>query len=337
MSKKEAVNHGSLDNELGVEILEDKMVVAEEDSVEEIDLNGPLAAIYAKRDLQLKAQAGEIPTKIEDVKLETTALADPEITVVVNGKEKLVAQSRINAAGGVAAYQKSAAASEMLNQASADSRRLREQEVQLQERERLLIVREQQMNQPEKVAGPSSQDALRQIAKEYHEAILDGEMEKAGELLIQLQATPRAMVEGKNEVAAEAVRVARAEMERDRSDAADKLFEANRQDAVLDFQERFPDVADDPKLRAMADSETVTIQQAHPTWTPKEIINEAAQSVRKWITERTAIPSAERKLDAKRGLGNIRGGSAVAVTRQAPPPQTKSNYVENLRKQRGLE
>ena len=325
--KNKADTTDAMDDKSGIEMVEDLMVVSEAETVEELNKDDPLAAIYAKRDEQLRAQAGESTAPPEEAKATIEPQVDTDVVVVVNGKEKLVAQSRIDAAGGVAAYQKSAAASEMLNQASAETRRLREQESQLQERERALSLREQQMNQPERAAEPSSQDALRQAAKEYHEAILDGNMDKAGDLLIQLQATPRAMANSNEEVAATAVRAAKAELERERRDADSRVFEESRHDAVLEFQERFPDVADDPKLRAMADSETIAIQQAHPTWSPKEIITEAAQSVRKWITERTAIPSAERKLEAKRGSANIRGGSAVSVARQVPPPQTKSNYV----------
>ena len=342
MNKKAAVVHGSLEGELGVEMTEDKMVVSEEDVVEEINPDDPLAAIYAKRDLQLKAQAGEAtPPPQEEAKTDTAApQVDTDVVVIVNGKEKLVAQSRIDAAGGIAAYQKSAAASELLNQASADARRLKERESQLQERERVLSLREQEMTQASRAVEPSIQDALdaiEEMAIEYHEALLDGDTKKASKLLLKMQAASTTTAYSKSEIADEAVRAAKAEMERANRDAANQRFEESRQDAVLEFQERFPDVADDPKLRAMADSETVTIQQAHPTWSPKEIITEAALSVRKWITERTAIPSAERKLEAKRSRDNIRGGSAASVTRQSPPPQSNSNYVEQLRKQRGLE
>lgn len=325
-----------------VEMVENTMVVAEADAAEDINPDDPRAAIYAKRDEQLKAQAGDTAiagdqeAKSEKTAKSTETPSGNEISVVVNGKEKLVAKSRIDAAGGVAAYQKLAAASELLNQTTADARRLREQELHFQERERQLLLREQQY-QSAKTAEPSSPDALKQVASEYHEAILDGNIDRANELLVQIQATRNATVGNKEEVAREAVRLARSELERDGIEAARSRFEAERQEAILDFQDRFPDVADDPRLRAMADSETIALLEAHPNWSPKVIITEAAQSVRKWITERTAISSSDQKLATKRGQDSIRGGSAVAALRPAAPPQTKSNYVETLRKQRGLE
>ena len=331
----------SIENEelevANVEIIAEKPVMERAEEDEELDLTDPRAAIYAKRDAQLKAQAGgdavdAVPTPA--VVVETKS---DEVTVVINGKEKLISQARIDAAGGVVAYQKQAAASEMLNQASAEVRRVREQEAQIIERERQLSLREQEIqNQSFRTPAPSNMDAL-SVAKEYHEAILDGDLDKASRLLLQIQTAQQVATVDKNEVANEAVRRARQELEQERRQQEQRQFETERQEANFDFEARFPDVADDPKLRALANQETIALQQAHPTWTPKEIIIAAAQSVQKWATERTAISSTDQKLAAKRGTSNIRGGSVVAAQRQAPAPQTKSNYVEQLRKARGLE
>ena len=330
----------SIENEelevASVEIIAEKPVMERAPEDEELDLNDPRAAIYAKRDAKLKAEAeGEAEAAPQRAAAPVETKTD-EVTVVINGKEKLVSQARIDAAGGIAAYQKTAAASELLNQASAEARRVREQEAQIIERERQLALREQEIqNQSFRTPAPSNTDALN-VAKEYHEAILDGDMDKASRLLLQIQAAQSVATVDKNEVANEAVRRARQELEQERRQQERQQFENERMEANFDFEERFPDVADDPKLRALANQETIALQQAHPTWTPKEIIIAAAQSVQKWATERTAISSVDQKLAAKRGTSNIRGGSVVAAQRQAPAPQTKSNYVEQLRTARGL-
>ena len=321
----------------GLEIVAEKPVLDRPEAEEELDLNDPRAAIYAKRDAKLKAEMQLEPAVIKEVAEEAPELNSDEVKVIINGKEKLVSQSRIDAAGGVVAYQKQAAASEMLNQASAEAKRIREQEAQILERERQLNVREQEIQrQSFSTPVPSNQDALIVVAKEYHEAILDGDMDKASQLLIQMQTARNATV-NKDEVANEAVRRARQELERERQQQEYRQFEIERHEANFDFEARFPDVADDPKLRALANQETIALQEAHPTWTPKEIIIAAAQSVQKWATERIAISSTDQKLAAKRGQSNIRGATVIAAQRQAPPPQTKSNYVEQLRKARGLE
>jgi hypothetical protein len=325
----------------GVEIIADKPVLERPNDEEEFDSNDPRAAIYAKRDAQLKAemQAEPVASSVAQAVAVEEENSD-EVKVVINGKEKLVSQARIDAAGGIVAYQKQAAASELLNQASAEARRIREQEAQILERERQLSIREQEIqNQSFKTPAPSNddnEDALL-AAKEYHEAILDGDMDKASRLLLQIQAAQSVATVDKNEVANEAVRRARQELDVERSRQEQQQFEIERQEANFDFEARFPLVADDPKLRALANQETIDLQAAHPTWTPKEIITAAAQSVQNWASERLAISSTDQKLAAKRGTSNIRGGSVVAAQRQAPAPQTKSNYVEQLRKARGLE
>jgi hypothetical protein len=315
----------SIENEelevANVEIIAEKPVIERAPEDEELDLNDPRAAIYAKRDAQLKAQAeGEAANAAPTPAVAAETKSD-EVTVVINGKEKLVSQARIDAAGGVVAYQKQAAASELLNQASAEARRVREQEAQIAERERLLSLREQEFKSF-RTPAPSNTDAL-STAKEYHEAILDGDMDKASRLLLQIQAAQSVATVDKNEVANEAVRRARQELEMERARQEQQNFEIERQEANFDFEARFPLVADDPKLRALANQETIALQAAHPTWTPKEIITAAAQSVQNWASERLAISSTDQKLAAKRGTSNIRGGSVVAAQRQAPAPRTR--------------
>lgn len=320
-----------------VEMIEGAPVREDASEVEEINQDDPRAAIYAKRDEQIKQQAGD--SEPNDAAAATAAAdakpADAEVTVIVNGKEKLVAQSRIDAAGGITAYQKTAAASEMLNQASAELRQAREHVAQIQERERQLAEREQKI-QSERVAEPSTPDALEQIAREYHEALMDGDSDKASKLFIQMQTTRNATV-NKEEIVNEVVQRTNAEIEREQQAKARQRFAAEVQEANLDYRERFPDIADDPELSSMANQKTIALQEAHPDWSPKVIIAEAAQSVRKWITERTAISSSEQKLAIKRSLDNTRGGSVRAVSRPAPAPQTNSDYVSMVRKQRGLE
>jgi|GEM_PF-3357677 len=324
-------------------------------NIEDIPLNpeDPRTAIYAKRDAQLKEQAGELddlpkedeedPPKAGEDDLPKPAedkLAPGEVTVTINGKEKIVSQSKIDAAGGIAAYQKTAAASELLNQASAEMRRVQEQSAQLQERERLYDRRQQEINQAVKPAAPSelsAPDALRQIAKEYHEAVLDGDMDKAGELLIQMQTARPATVINVEEIAANAVRQVTAKMESEQHAKTQLRFKAEVDEANADYRARFPDIANDEDLSSMANQRTIRLQTEHPDWSPSAIITRAARLTREWITGVRAVSSSEHKLTQKRGQDNIRGGSARAVSRPVAPPQTKSDYVSMVRKQRGLE
>ena len=86
-------------------------------------LDDARAAIYAKHQEKRKEELGALQVSPDD-----------EITVKVNGKERQVPRSKIDAAGGIEAYQKNAAASELLNQASAEARRVKEEAEQLERR-----------------------------------------------------------------------------------------------------------------------------------------------------------------------------------------------------------
>lgn len=330
-------------------VIENKVEPIEigEEGAEEINEDNPLAAIYAKRTEQLKAQVDEI-AKPQEAPPETAkkktakvngaevTIEDGEVVVTINGKEKLVSQSKIDEAGGLATYQIRAAASEKLNQASAELRRVNEQTEQLNAREQAIAVREQAMQETKK-PDLSSPDDLRQMASQYHEAIMEGSIDLANELLIKMQATQTAMAINPDEIASKAVQRARTEIANEYRAASDKEFEVERIEAMQDCQERFPEIFADAELLNMANQKTITIQKGNPTWRPGAIINEAAKSVRNWMTERSAIPSATKKLDAKRSQDTVKGGTARTAIRSAPVPQTKSNYVESLRKQRGLE
>jgi len=300
----------------------------------ELDEADPRTAIYEKREAQVREQAG---VKEPDEKPEKEPVVESdEVMVTINGREKLVAQSRIDAAGGLAAYQKSAAASEMLNTAATEMRRVNEKLAQLDERERQLAFREQQTKESVRTEPPNT-DALKEMATKYHEAILEGDVDIANELLLKMQATQSAMVNNSDEAAEKAVRRARSEIAFENNRDKQQRFAAEVDEANSDFRERFPDIADDPVLSDIANRKTIELQTAHPDWMPKTIITEAAQSVRDWFSKRTAISTTETKIAAKRSQDAVRGGTARAVPRPAPPPQTKGSYVESLRKARGLE
>lgn len=300
------------------------------------------AAIYAKHAAKMQEQMPELAAETVAEDKEPEPIPDEDVTVKVNGKEKKVSKSKVEAAGGIDAYQKNAAASELLNQASAEARRLREREEQLQRREQELQFREHAQEaerdaaQKTTPAAPPDTDARKALAREYHEAMIDGDMDKADELLIRMQTAPTATVVDPEKIAERAVQRAREELTAaERKKQAEK-FESERIEAVTEFETKHADLAGDPELRAMVNGKTVEIYREHPEMGPKAIVNDAIKSVRSLVT-RIKDPGADDKLNAKRQLSTVRGGSARAIPRPAPPPQTNSSYVQELRKQRGLE
>lgn len=269
---------------------------------------------------------------------------DEEITIKVNGRERQVLRSKVDAAGGIEAYQKNAAASEMLNQASAEARRVREQAEALAIRERDIADREQRLKQAldtkptPPTEPPTDAGALKSLARQYHEAMLDGDFEKADELLLQINAAQsNATAIDPEEIANRAVQRARAELEADERRKAAERFEADRQAAVASFPVKHKDLASNPDAFGLVDAKTIEVHREHPDWSAAAIIDEAASRARALIKSVSTSPAASTKLEAKRSMTQIRGGSARTVPQPAPAPQTKSNYVAELRRQRGLD
>lgn len=299
--------------------------------------DGARAAIYAKHAEKRKEQLGTTEPVV-------TADPDEEVTVKVNGRERQVPRSKIDAAGGIEPYQKNAAASEILNQASAEARRVREQTDALAIRERDIAEREKRLSQASANPAPASElpadaGALKTLARQYHDAMLDGDLDKADELLLRLNAAPSATAINPEEIATRAVQRAREELTADDRRKAAERFEADRLEAVAEFPTKYKDLASNPDAHGLVDAKTLEVHREHPEWSAKAIIDEAATRVRNLIRS-VSTPTAnstQEKLEAKRNLTQISGGSARTVPRPAPRPQTKSEYVGDLRKQRGLD
>jgi hypothetical protein len=177
---------------------------------------------------------------------------------------------------------------------------------------------------------------MKELARKYHEAMMDGDLDSADELLVQIQAA-RGATPDADEIARKAAATVKQEVALERQQERAQTLEKERVEAVREFEENFSDVADDPELRNMADRKTLEIMQTHPDWTPKAIIKEAATQVRSWAAGKGLSQGGGDKIAAKRQQTSIRSGSARAVPRTAPTPPTRSQYVESLRKTRGLE
>jgi len=295
------------------------------------------AAIYARHDSRRREQLGVAePAPTE------TPPADEEIVVKVNGKERSVPKSKIDAAGGIEAFQKNAAASELLNQASAERRRVQEEAAQLEARRRDLEEREQRIKQSQATPGtaepglPAQPGDQKALARAYHEAMLDGDLDRADELLLQINAAQKATAVNAEEIANRAVQRAREELTaEDRRKKAEE-FEADRAAAVDQFETKHKDLTS-PVARDLVDATTLDVYREHPDWTATAIIDEAANRVRELIKSAAPTPTpADPRLDAKRKATLIRGGSARNTTPPAPRPESRSEYVQKVREQRGL-
>lgn len=329
--------------------IEEKLepVEVEEVAVTTTDEDDPRAAIYAKVKERRSQEKEGTPVGVDPADRQDPEPPAPSpepdemVTVKINGKEKQVSRAKVEEAGGLDIYQKRHAAEENMRHAADERRRVQEFEQQLvvkaEQLQRYENEIKQRATQQPASSPPPNQDEVKHMARQYHEAILNGDMDQADDLLIKLQGAQKTATPDVDAIARRAAAEARAALDQERQQEAKARFEEERIEAVQKFEEEFADIADDPELRDWADTKTLKIARENPKWSPAKIIEEAARQVREAIGKTVTKAEPSSKLEAKRSMTNVKGGSARAMPKAAPKPPTNSQYVENLRKQRGLE
>ena len=271
------------------------------------------------------------------------------VEVKINGKVREVEKSKVDAAGGIEIYQKGVAANEKLQEAAdanklVDGRitELRELEDRIKNLNPALPAKDEQQDQdpPSEIDGDLKAKLATKV-KEHREALMDGEEDKADQLMIEMvemaqnrPATDSGMLD---QLADKAASKAVGTIEQQR-------FEESRVKAVEVFEKDFFEISSDPYLRDMADNESAKVQQEHPNWTPQEVITEAATRTQNWLNEKRggSEDSTERtkdqKLEAKRSLSTVRSSSGRKPAQvREKPTQSNSDYIKQLRKGRGLD
>lgn len=311
---------------------EEQEAAPQEDSVRD--------AIYKKHSERRQNALGIEPAENEAKPEVKPVERDDEITVKVNGKERLVSKAKIEAAGGVEIFQKNAAASELLNQASAKERQLRDFEAQLNARAQQVEHQAQEIArtaiQKQSVTLPD-EGAIKELATKYHEAFMDGDMDTANDLLIKIRAAQPATAVDRDDIASYAVQKAKSELVAEASRAQAEKFEAERLEASNQFHEQHKDIASDPELLGVVNAKTLEIYREHPDWGPKAIMDEAVTRFKKMVSRLNTPSSTAEKQEAKRSMTTVKGGSARTAVKPAVAPQTKSEYVRQMRVARGLE
>lgn len=343
--------------------VEEKVVseVIENQGVEDVEpVKSPRQEIYEKYDKSKSAEKPEKeekeekPEKPEKPSLEEEKPQEtPKMVMVkINGRERPVEQSKVDNAGGIAAYQKLYAAEEKLREAAETRRILEEQAGKLREQENRLKQREAALSQdaqkptdpPEKLDGDQKK-ALADKAKAYREAVYDGEDEKADSIMMELLDLSRGnansqeyLYEIEEKAASRALRAVQ-EQEQKRQRAQ---FENNRVLALNRFESEFQDIATDARLRGIADSYSADLYRENPSWSPEKNILTAAQMTREWLSEIQGDKgednsTREQKVAEKRSLSTPSSASGrKAQQKTGPKTQTNAEYIQELKRQRGL-
>ena len=298
-------DHELIDNP-NVEVDLDEVI-----SSDEVSPRDAIAAKYAESQREESAPiAADLPEMVE---------------VKVNGKVKTVSREKVEQAGGVDVYQKRLAAEEGMQQLSQERQAIKAEQQRIRdEAQRFEAWKASELAKMQKPA--SSPAELKELAKQYREAIYDGDDDKADEALIQIAAMRSSQQIDINRIKHEAAAAAHNQYRHE-------VYTNELTTAQREFATKYQDVVDDPNLFALADAKTVEIMREHPDWTPSRVIDAAGEAVRAWARGVTA-PATTSKQDAKRALSSPRSATG-RYQQTAKKPMTNSDYVKQLIEQRG--
>jgi len=211
-------------------------------------------------------------------------------------------------------------------------------------KERQLIAREQQINQyvANLNSRPPQQDAAEEgevsdvddIVEKYHSALFEDDAAEAARLLKTLSNSGRGNATQNVE---EVVRRAITSYDQSKKAEVEKVhrlqYQRSLEEAVRSFEEDFPDIAESPELRTVADNKTVTLTQENPDWTPAEIIKAAAEYTRDWAG---TMPKSNGRFERKKKIvRQPRSALASANIGSDEAPMTPSEIVQEMKKARG--
>ena len=302
-----------------------------------------MAAIAVKRDEEFQEEVDEVIASEEPeeiVEKESSPFwKDGDswyTTVKVDGEDIQVPFDDLKSS-----HQKDRASQKRFEEAAEYGRKVQEREAQLN-----AYVQNMQRAQQPKKDVPPSQDAVPEVetndsdlVKQYHQALYEDDADKAAELFTKAlgnrgrsQPATQNVEEVVEEVLGRTLAQQRAQNQRQQQWAYQKSLE----EAVKWFDGEYPDVAGISELRAVADNRTVALTEEHPDWTPKQIMQEAAESTRQWAKEFLSPNKNERAERKKKIVQNPKAATGSSkIGEDEPAPQTAADIIKEMRESRG--
>jgi hypothetical protein len=260
--------------------------------------------------------------------------ADEEmVTLKVNGQDIQKTQAEVDAAGGVAAIQKSLAGDMKLAQAAEEKKKLEQDREEIREVigenkqlkgqiAELTELLKQQKAAPE--ATPASKEEIAAKAKQITEKFFHGDAEELQVAVEEILLSANASVPAPA-APAPAPPVDEAAIARRVQQSID--FKAEQKEAISDFEKNHADLNTDGRRKYVNDL-TIAIGKDNPDWGPKKIITEAVTQTRKDLN--LPVPAAAPKKDPVQDLDSKRNkkqaaADAIPVASQRRTVPAKSN------------
>ena len=101
-------------------------------------------------------------------------------------------------------------------------------------------------------------------------------------------------------------------------------YHKSMEDSVHWFNDQYPDIANNSEFRAIADNKTIELQRENPSWSPQDIIKEAADQTREWVERTLPKPKEDIRVRRKKNItSQPKSASASAqIGDSEPDPAT---------------
>jgi hypothetical protein len=304
-----------------------------------------MAAIAVKRDEEFKEEVGEDEVIASEEPEEVVEKKSSPFwkdgdswytTIKVDGEDIQVPFDDLKAS-----HQKDKASQKRFEDAAEYARRVQEREAQLN-----AYVQNMQRTQQVQKEVPPSQDAVPEeettdadLVKQYHQALYEDDADKAAELFTKAlgnrgrsQPATTNVQEVVEQVLGRTLAQQRAQTQREQQWAYQKSLE----EAVKWFDSEYPDIAKVSELRAVADNRTVALTEENPDWTPKQIMQEAAESTRQWAKEFLSPNKNERAERKKKIVPHPKAASGSSkIGEDEAAPQSTADVIQEMKEARG--
>jgi len=240
-------------------------------------------------------------------------------------------------------HQKDRASQKRFEEAAEYGRRVQHREAQLN-----AYVQQMQQQQQVQRPQPPSQDAepeqeqpddAKELIKKYHEALYEDDADKAAELFKALTNKGRsepAATPNVDQAVQQALQRAMAQQHAQNQRQQQWAYQKSLEDAVKWFDHEYPDIANTPELRAVADNRTIELTQSNPDWSPQQIMQEAAETTRQWAKEFLS-PNKNERADRKRKIVQHPKATNASsrIGEEEPVPETAADIIEEMKRVRG--
>ena len=317
-------------NATPTDALEEVVETSEDAPAEEINLNPSsrqkaLEEIYERRSKEvIEEDFDEYEEEVPDAPVWHDG-EDWKTKIKVDGEEIEVSFDSLKSS-----HQKDQASQKRFEQASAKERQLMAREQQLRQ------YAESLKSAPPKEDAPQENEAgdVDDIVEKYHNALFEDDAAEAARLLKTLSNSGRGnATQNVEEVVNRAIMSYDQSRQRAVKQQREAVYHKSLQEAVRSFEDKYPDIAESPELRTIADNKTVTLTQDNPDWTPNQIIEAAAEYTREWAG---TMPNSNGRLERKKKIvQHPKSARASANIGSDEVPMTASEIVQEMRKARG--